>query len=190
MNASCTVTIAGIPGSLRQDSFNRRLLQAAAQELPAGVELKVWNGLAHVPAFNEDVEHEPAPAAVAELRHLIETADALLIATPEYNGSIPGQLKNALDWASRPRGDAALEGKRVATMSASPTPYGAAWAQENLRKVLNIIGCDVTGGELTVPQAFRQFDDDGVLLDQELRYRLGALVTELAGSVVSAPIST
>lgn len=143
-----------------------------------------------MPPFNEDVEAGPVPLAVADLREVIEQADAVLIATPEYNGSMPGQLKNALDWASRPRGGAVLEGKPVATMSASPTPYGAIWAQEHLRKVLNIIGADVTGGELAVPQAFRQFDDTGRLADPELRGRLTELVTELAvrasGTVVNA----
>lgn len=175
-----TTTITGIAGSLRRDSFNRRLLEAAAQELPGGITLKIWDGLQRVPPFNEDVEAGPVPLAVADLRDVIAEADAVLIATPEYNGSMPGQLKNALDWASRPRGSAVLESKPVATASASPTPYGATWAQENLRRVLAVSGADVVGGELAVPQAFRQFDDTGRLADPELRGRLTELVTELA----------
>ena len=180
MSSRRTITIAGIPGSLRRESFNRRLLEAAAHELAAGVELEIWDGLAGVPPFNQDAETGPVPLAVAELRTLIAHADAVLIATPEYNGSMPGQLKNALDWASRPPGNAVLEGKPVATVSASPTPYGAAWAQESLRRVLNVIGADLAGGELAVPHAFRQFDQDGRLADAELRGRLAELVAELA----------
>lgn len=187
MSSSRIITIAGIPGSLRRESFNRRLLQAAAHMLPAGVELKIWEGLARIPPFSEDAEAGPAPPAVAELRKLIFDADAVLIATPEYNGSIPGQLKNALDWASRPRGSAVLDSKPVGTASASPTPYGAAWAQESLRKVLNIIGADVTGGEFAVPHAFRQFDQAGRLADAELRGRLTELIAELAERSYATP---
>ncbi len=97
MSSSRNITIAGIPGSLRRESFNRRVLQAAAHELPGGVELEIWEGLARIPPFNEDAEVGPTPPAVAELRRLIANADAVLIATPEYNGSMPGQLKNVLD---------------------------------------------------------------------------------------------
>jgi chromate reductase len=116
--------IVGLAGSLRAASFNRQLLAAVAFELPPGVTLEVWDGLQDVPPFNEDIEGGPAPVAVTELRSVIGDADGVLIATPEYNGSIPGQLKNALDWASRPRGDAVLEGKPVATLSASPSRRG------------------------------------------------------------------
>ncbi len=94
--------ILGISGSLRRDSYNTRLLAAAADALPDGVELVRWDGLAAVPPFDEDAEAGPAPAAVADLRAAIAAADAVLFATPEYNGSVPGQLKNALDWVSRP----------------------------------------------------------------------------------------
>jgi chromate reductase len=176
--------IIGIPGSLRRESVNRRLLLAAAHELPPGVTLEVWDGLGTVPPFNEDDEAGPVHPAVAELRSVIGSANAVLIATPEYNGSLPGQLKNALDWASRPRGSAVLQHKRVATVSASPTPYGAAWAQETLRKVLSIGGADVTGGEFAVPQAFRQFDQDGRLADPQLHHRLAELVAELADAAM------
>lgn len=179
--------ILGIPGSLRRGSFNRRLLQAAASGLPAGAKLTVWDGLAAVPPFNEDDEDGPTHPAVADLRSSIGAADAVLIATPEYNGALPGQLKNALDWASRPRGSAVLEGKPVATVSASLTPYGAAWAQQNLRKVLNVIGAEVIGGELAVPQAFQQFGEDGRLADPELTGRLTDLVTELAARTLIEP---
>lgn len=180
------MNIVGMPGSLRRESFNRRLLRAAAMELPDEADLTIWDGLWAVPPFSEDDE-DPCPPPVSELRTVIDDADALLIATPEYNGSLPGQLKNALDWASRPRGNAVLEGKPVAVASASPTPYGAAWAQQSLRMVLNIIGAEVTGPELAVPQAFRQFGDDGRLADPDLRGGLATLVVELASSVPATP---
>jgi chromate reductase len=172
--------IVGIPGSLRRDSFNRRLLESAARELPEGVQFVIWDGLEQVPPFSEDHEAGPAPRGVDELRQVIDGADGVLIATPEYNASIPGQLKNALDWASRPRGSAVLEGKPVATMSASPTPYGAAWAQADLRKVLKVIGAEICGEELAVPRAFRQFDGAGQLVDQELSSRLAEVVAALS----------
>lgn len=178
------MNIVGIPGSLRRESFNRKVLLAAALELPPGTTLEVWDGLWAVPPFNEDDEAGPVYPAVAELRRVIQAADALFIATPEYNGSLPGQLKNALDWASRPRGSSALQNKRVGTASASATPYGAAWAQETLRKVLSISGAEVIGGELVVPQAFRHFDQDVRLADSQLRDRLAELVAQLANTSV------
>src|ERR671937_2995858 len=106
--------VLAISGSLRRDSYNTRLLHSAAELLPEGVELEVWDGLKAVPPYDEDDDVEPAPAAVADLRAAIAGADAVLFATPEYNSSIPGQLKNALDWASRPKGAAALLNKTVA----------------------------------------------------------------------------
>src|ERR671928_1323243 len=111
--------ILGIPGSLRRDSFNRMLLLAAAEELAPGVELELWNELAEVPPYVEDADLEPAPAAVARLRAAVADADAVLIATPEYNSSIPGQLKNALDWVSRPFPDNVLRNKPVTVIGAS-----------------------------------------------------------------------
>jgi chromate reductase, NAD(P)H dehydrogenase (quinone) len=144
--------IVGLAGSLRAASFNRQLLAAVAFELPPGVTLEVWDGLQDVPPFNEDIEGGPAPVAVTELRSVIGDADGVLIATPEYNGSIPGQLKNALDWASRPRGDAVLKGKPVATLSASPSRRGGAGAQADLRKVLGVIGAEIRGDEIAVPR--------------------------------------
>ncbi|QWF77084.1 NADPH-dependent FMN reductase [Amycolatopsis sp. CA-230715] len=179
-----TITILGIPGSLRRGSVNRRLLAAATRELPAdGVHLAVWEELALVPPFDEDAEDGPAPAAVAGLRAAIDAADALLIATPEYNRSVPGQLKNALDWASRPHGDAALTGKPAAVVGASPSPGGAAGAQEQLARVLTAAGATVVGDPLPVPHAFRQFGEDDRLLDHDLRAALAAVLDRLARHV-------
>jgi chromate reductase, NAD(P)H dehydrogenase (quinone) len=172
-------TIAGIAGSLCRGSVNRRVLNAAGHGLPPDTRLAVFELLDRVPPFNEDWEADPAPLAVAELRRLIATADALLIATPEYNGSIPGQLKNALDWASRPLGSAALRGKPTAVISASPRAQGAAGAAAELRKILRIAGASVIGAGLAVPRAHAQFTPDGQLADPGLRGRLSAVTGEL-----------
>lgn len=172
--------IAGIAGSLRRGSFNRMLLQAATQVLPPGVELTTFDALDRIPPFNEDWESGPAPLAVAQLRQLIADSDGLLIATPEYNGSIPGQLKNALDWASRPHGSAALQHKPAAVISASPSATGAAWAAADLSKVLTVAGAKVVNTTLAVPRAFAQFGPDGQLadpgLDSQLRAVIGAVI--------------
>jgi chromate reductase len=173
--------IVGLAGSLRTGSFNRQLLAAVARQLPANVTLEVWDGLKDVPPFNEDLESGPAPVAVAELRRVIEDADGVLIATPEYNGSIPGQLKNALDWASRPRGAAALEGKPVATLSASPSRRGGQGAQADLRKVLGVIGAEIRGEEMAVPHIHEQFDEYGGLVDRGIRSRLHSTIGALTG---------
>src|SRR5438445_7949550 len=124
--------VLGIPGSLRQDSLNKALLRTAAERLPGGVELETFDRLAEIPPFSEDAEAGPAPDAVRELREAIRAADAVLIATPEYNHSLPGQLKNALDWASRPAGQSALSGKPAAVIGASKSMFGAVWAQAEL----------------------------------------------------------
>jgi len=145
--------IAGIAGSLRRGSVNQMLLRAAAQVLAADTEFSVFDPLDREP-FNEDWEADPAPLAVAQLRRLIAAADGLLIATPEYNGSIPGQLKNAVDWASRPHRAAALQGKPAAVISASPSARGAASAAADLRRVLAVAGARVIDATLAVPRAF------------------------------------
>ncbi|RZQ59790.1 NADPH-dependent FMN reductase [Amycolatopsis suaedae] len=171
--------IVGIAGSLRAASFNAKLLTAASYVLPRGASLTRWGGLGAVEPFDEDGEAGPEPAGVASLRRAIAEADALLIATPEYNGSIPGQLKNALDWASRPYGEGVLTGKPVAVIGASPSAYGAAWAQADLRKVLEAIGANVVDGDLAVPEVARQFDEDDRLIDPLLRSGLTDLLGRL-----------
>jgi chromate reductase, NAD(P)H dehydrogenase (quinone) len=157
-----------------------------ASELPASVTLQVWDGLEGVPPFNEDLEGGPVPLAVTELWRVIKDADGVLIATPEYNGSIPGQLKNVLDWASRPRGAAVLEGKPVATLSASPSRRGGLGAQADLRKVLSVIGAEIRGEEIAVPHIHEQFDEHGGLVDRELRSHLYSTVTALTGQAAAA----
>ena len=168
--------ILGISGSLRRDSYNTELLRAAAQELPPGVELVLFDGLRAVLPYDADEDVEPAPEAVRELREAIAGADALLIATPEYNGSIPGLLKNAIDWASRPFPDNVLRGKPVAVIGASTGMFGAVWAQAELRKVLGIAGARVVDRELPVPVADQGFGED-------VRERLRELLEELVAEV-------
>lgn len=176
--------IFGLCGSLRQGSYNRQLLDAAAAELPPGVNLEVFEGLAEIPPYNED---SSTPAAVQALRQAISAADAVLIATPEYNGSLPGQLKNALDWASRPFPDNSLRHKPAAVVGASTGLFGAVWAQAELRKVLKTIGADVLDEELPVGQAHDAFANDGSLADPQLQAALADLVAQLL-STIQVPI--
>ncbi len=150
--------VLGISGSLRSGSLNSALLRAAAERLPAGAELVEFERLRDVPPYDEDVELEATPAVVEELRQAVRDADAVLIATPEYNHSIPGQLKNALDWVSRPAGQSALNGKPAAAIGASTGMFGAVWAQAELRKVLGALGGRVVEGELPVGHAKDQLD--------------------------------
>ena len=171
--------ILGISGSLRRDSYNTCLLRAAAMRLPPGAELELFTGLAAVPPFDEDAELGPAPDAVERLRSEIAAADAVLIATPEYNASVPGVLKNAIDWASRPFPDNVLRDRPVAVIGASTGLFGAVWAQAELRKVLRHTGARVLDEELPVPGAAWAFADDGDLADPELGRRLEALLEEL-----------
>jgi chromate reductase, NAD(P)H dehydrogenase (quinone) len=172
--------ILGISGSLRAASLNSSLLRAAANQLPPGVGLDVYEELREIPPYDEDLDVEPADPAVARLRGAIAAADGVLIATPEYNGSIPGVLKNALDWASRPFSDNALRGKPVAVIGASTGLFGAVWSQADTRRVLGVIGADVIDQELPVGQAEGAFADDGRLLDPEQRAALAELVGVLA----------
>jgi chromate reductase len=171
--------ILGISGSLRRVSHNTNLLRAAAKLLPPGVELEVFDGLRDLPPYDADLDVEPVDPAVARLREAIAEADGLLIATPEYNGSIPGVLKNALDWASRPFPENALRSKPVAIVGASTGLFGAVWAQAETRKVLGVIGADVVDLEVPVGRADSAFDD-GRLLDSELHAALANLVDVLS----------
>lgn len=173
-----TMTILGISGSLRRESYNRRLLRALAGELPDGVQLSIYDNLGKVPPFSQDAE-QPAPPVIVSLRRAIVLADGIVIATPEYNGSLPGQLKNALDWASRPHHGGALERKPVATMSASPSPRGATGAQNDLRRVLERIGADLRGEPITVSHAHDHLVHDEPRLDPMLRTQIRHALTDL-----------
>ena len=171
--------VLGISGSLRRASHNRTLLRAAATELPPGTAFELWDGLALLPAYDEDLDVSPAPAPVRSLRDALTEADAVLISTPEYNSSLPGALKNALDWASRPFPDNALRGKPVAVMGTSTGMFGAVWAQAETRKVLKAIGAHVLEDELPVGLAEEAFDPQGNLTDEDQRELLRELVHSL-----------
>jgi len=175
--------VLGLSGSLRRDSHNRRLLAAAARSFPPGVRFEEWTGLERVPPYNADLDGVPAHRAVEEMRAALARADALLIATPEYNHSAPGQLKNALDWASRPFPENALRGKPAAVVGASTGLFGAVWAQAEVRKVLGAIGARVIDEELPIPTAHEAFDSDGSLRDPELQSQLSELVELLMAEV-------
>jgi chromate reductase, NAD(P)H dehydrogenase (quinone) len=170
--------VLGISGSLRADSYNSGLLRAAADVLPPGAELEIFDGLKAIPPYDADDDLDFGPAPVRELRSAIERADAVLIATPEYNASLPGVLKNALDWASRPHATNPLRGKPAAVVGASTGMFGAVWAQAEGRKVLATIGARVLDAELPVPEADERFEG-GRLVDPEVEERLGEIVAEL-----------
>jgi chromate reductase, NAD(P)H dehydrogenase (quinone) len=181
--------ILGISGSLRRDSYNTKLLRAAGDLVLADVEFAIWDGLKAVPPFDEDDEGEPAPAAVARLRDAIAGADAVLFATPEYNSSVPGQLKNAIDWASRPVATSVLRNKPVAVIGASTGMFGAVWSQAELRKILASAGARVLEGELSVSHAHTRFDEDGHLVDDDLAGELAEIVYALLGELVPQPVA-
>ena len=172
-----------ISGSLRPDSLNTLLLRAAEEQAPAGVQLVRFTELAAIPPFHgERSDPGERPAPVRELSEQIEAADALLIATPEYNGSIPGVLKNALDWVSTPFPDNVLRGKPVAVIGASTGGYGGMWAQAELRKVLGLTGARVVNGDLSLARAHEHFDEVGTLAaphDTRLSEVLDALLAEV-----------
>jgi chromate reductase len=174
--------ILAIAGSLRRDSHNRRLLLAAGKLLPPDVDFELFEGLKAVPPYDEDDDLEPAPAAVSRLRAAIAGADALLIATPEYNSSIPGQLKNALDWASRPIASSVLRNKTVAVVGASTGVFGAVWSQAELRKILAATGARVLDVELALGHAAERFDEQGRLADESVREQLDETLDALVGA--------
>ena len=180
--------ILGVCGSLRRGSHNRALLRAAVAVLPPGVRLEAYEGLRAVPPYDEDDDVDPAPAAVRRLRDAIAAADAVLFSTPEYNASIPGQLKNALDWASRPYPDNVLRGKPVAVVGGSTSMFGAVWAQAELRKVLGALGARVIVGELPVRAIHEAFDANGRLLEPDHQDRLTEIVHRLVAEAGTGPL--
>jgi chromate reductase len=173
--------VLGISGSLRAGSYNTQLLRAAARELPPEAEFRELQGLDGIPPYSEDLDFGLGPERVRKLREALGWADGVLISTPEYNHSIPGQLKNALDWASRPFPANALQGTPVAVIGASTGMFGAVWAQAELRKVLGAVGARVIDAELPVASAADAFDAVGELRDPELRARLAEITGELVG---------
>ena len=179
--------ILAISGSLRHGSLNTSLLRAAEELLSPLDTFELWDGLREVPPYDQDDDVEPAPPAVAALRAAVASADAVLIATPEYNSSIPGALKNALDWASRPLASNPFRNKPVAVIGSSAGMFGAVWAQAELRKVLAAMGARVTEVEVAVGRAAEKFDADGRLTDEGVRQELRDALATLA--VETVPVS-
>jgi chromate reductase, NAD(P)H dehydrogenase (quinone) len=178
--------VLALSGSLRAGSYNTALARAAADLAPAGVVVELYEGLGLLPLYDQDVDQGavPVPDSVVDLRERIEAADALLVVTPEYNGSIPGVLKNAIDWASARHRGSSLRNKSVAIAGVTTGQYGAIWAQQDLRKVLGIGGARVMGGDLPVSRADQVFDESGHLTDpfvaERLREHVATLVTAAA----------
>lgn len=179
--------VLAISGSLRPGSHNTALLDAAARHAPAGVEVVRFDGLEALPHYREDLDTTKPPASVHHLRESIATADALLVATPEYNGTMPGVLKNAIDWASRPFPANALEGLPTAVVGATTGGFGAAWAQADARKSLGLAGARVLERGVSVPSAPLHLDPDGGRRTRSVDDALAALVTELVADAVPAP---
>ena len=175
-----SIKVLGICGSLRQASYNGMALKAAGQNLPPGMTLEAFDKMAEIPPYNEDVKAKGFPPAVAELRAKIKAADALLFVTPEYNYSMSGVIKNAIDWASRPP-DQPFDGKPVAIMGASMGLYGTARAQYHLRQscvFLNML--PLNKPEVMIPQAQNKFDAQGNLTDAVTQQFIADLMLALA----------
>ena len=175
------MNIFAICGSLRKESFNRKTLQAAVELAPKSMTIDIYDRLGEIPPYNEDVHEKGNPPVVQDLRDRIKRADALLFVTPEYNFSIPGVLKNAIDWASRPP-EQPFNGKPAAIMGASPSMLGTGRAQYHLRQMfvfLNIY--PVNQPEVIITFAQQKFDADGKLTDEATRKFMGQLLVNLEG---------
>jgi chromate reductase len=186
---SRATTVLGIPGSLRRGSWNRKLLLAAAREAPPGMAIQVEDALATLPLFDEDLERDTAggPGPVQALRGRVAAVDGLLIATPEYNQSIPGVLKNAIDWLSRPAPEEVLAGKPVAIVGATTGRWGTRLAQAALRQVLVATESVVLPRPLLfLREAERAFDETGGLVDESIRRALAELLASFEAWIEAA----
>jgi chromate reductase, NAD(P)H dehydrogenase (quinone) len=174
-----TLTILGIAGSLRKASYNRAALRAAQEYAPEGVKIEIFE-LDDIPPFNQDEEKNP-PQSVIELKQRVRAADAILFATPEYNYSIPGVLKNAIDWASRPYGDSAWNDKPAAIMGASMGTGGTVRAQYHLRQTFIFLNLHpINGPEVMITNAAERFDDQGNLKDEKTKEIIKKMLQNLA----------
>jgi chromate reductase, NAD(P)H dehydrogenase (quinone) len=182
--------VLGLSGSLRRDSHNTALLRHAGDLFEAeGAEFEIYNGLRDIPPYDEDDDAVGAPDAVSRIREAVRAADAVFFVTPEYNSSIPGALKNALDWLSRPFVTNPLRYKPVAVIGASSGMFGAVWAQAELRKVLGAIGARVTEGEVAVGNAGERFDENGRLSEPNLEQEVHEVIATLLSDAQSAKTS-
>lgn len=185
-----SVRILALVGSLRAGSHNRQLAEAAVKHAPEGVEITLYEGLAEVPFYNEDIDVEGAvPEAAARLRATAGAVDAFLLFSPEYNGTIPAVLKNAIDWLSRPYGAGALSGKPVAVVGTAYGQYGGVWAQDEARKAAGIAGASVlTDAKLSIPGSVTRFAQTHPADDSEVVEGLTQVIEQLsqAGAGVAA----
>jgi chromate reductase len=178
VNMEKQLSILGFAGSLRKGSYNKAVLRAAAELIPSEISLEIFD-LEGIPPFNQDFEKTP-PDIVKQFKSKIRAADAILIVTPEHNYSVPGILKNAIDWASRPYGDNSFEGKPVAIMSASTGMLGGARAQYHLRQIFVFLDMHpVNHPEVMVPLAAQKIDEQGKVIDEETRKRIRQLLESL-----------
>ncbi|MET9417175.1 NAD(P)H-dependent oxidoreductase [Streptomyces klenkii] len=183
-----SVRILTLVGSLRAGSHNRRLAEAAVKIAPEGTDVQIYEGLADVPFYNEDIDVEGSvPAAAAELREAVARADALLLVTPEYNGTMPAALKNAIDWLSRPFGGGAIAGKPVAVVGTAFGQYGGVWAQDEARKAVGIAGGTVVEhAKLAIPGSMTRFAELHPVEDAEVTAGLTVVIESLAGARAAA----
>ena len=163
-------------GSLRADSLNRKLAETLQAQAPEGVSFEIAEGLAQLPFYNEDLDGETVPAAATALRAQVAAADRVLAVTPEYNGTMPAVLNNAIDWLSRPYGTGAIKGKPFGVVGATPTPYGGKWAHDDTRRSAGIAGAEVLD-HISVSEPALNGD---LLADAEVVARLVAAMTDLA----------
>ena len=177
------ICILAIPGSLRKSSYNRALLEAAKREAPDSIEVEIYNDGLMIPLFNQDSEGDLTPQPVLELRKRIRSADAVLIASPEYNSSITGVLKNLIDWASRPYGQSGFARKPVSVVGASGSRFGAQWAQETTITVLKSASAQVVGGPHPVKEVTGLIDVDGNISDLATLEMLRQVLSDLAAAV-------
>jgi chromate reductase len=184
--------LLAISGSLRRESHNTRLLREVAGQAPPGVAVEYFEDLKAIPPYDQDDDVDPAPAAVAALREAIARADAVLIATPEYNSSVPGVLKNAIDWASRPREATPLQGKPAAVIGATTGSFGGVWAQAELRKVLASSGARVIEEGIALPSCPKRNGAEGEMPAETLeagRAVIEALMGEATADAAPQPIA-
>lgn len=171
-------------GSLRADSYNAMLARELVGLMPEGVDAAIYDGLAELPHYNEELDGDNVPAPVVALRGAISAADAVIVVTPEYNGAVSSAIKNAIDWGSRPYGAAALTDKPALVFSATGSPRGGEWARENAVRALTVAGAQVDADTVGVPSAYEVFTD-GRLTDSGIKARVSAALERLAVGVTA-----
>ncbi len=181
------IKVLAISGSLRSGSYNSSLVTAFQTASQGDLDVKVYHGTADLPFFSEDLEGDNTPASVLALRDEIQKADAVVISTPEYNGSIPGALKNLIDWASRPYGESSFAGKPTVVLGASVSPYGAQWAQEHLVAVLKATGAQIVGDVHPVGPAAEIYDANGSIASTAVQATLRDIASDIESAVL-APV--